>query len=72
MLIIVAINGCAQTGEKNKTLGNFRALSPAEERVIIHKGTEVPFLGKYDKFFKEGTYICKPCGAELYHSSDKF
>ncbi|MEW5701104.1 MAG: bifunctional methionine sulfoxide reductase B/A protein [Candidatus Zixiibacteriota bacterium] len=47
-------------------------LTPEEERVIIHKGTEAPFSGKYDKFNEKGTYVCKQCGAPLYRSSDKF
>lgn len=72
LLSIVTINCCSQSREKNESMGSFRALSPEEERVIVHKGTEAPFSGKYDKFFQEGTYVCKRCGAELYHSSDKF
>nr|WP_321358428.1 bifunctional methionine sulfoxide reductase B/A protein [uncultured Draconibacterium sp.] len=50
----------------------YRPLTAKEKRVIIHKGTERAFTGKYDKFYEEGTYICKRCGAELYHSADKF
>lgn len=47
-------------------------LSPEEEKVIVHKGTEKPFSGKYNKFNEEGVYICKRCNAELYSSEDKF
>ena len=47
-------------------------LTPEEERVIVHKGTEAPFSGKYDKFFEEGTYFCRRCGTPLYTSSSKF
>jgi peptide-methionine (R)-S-oxide reductase len=47
-------------------------LSPAEERVIVHKGTEPPFTGEYDKFFQEGTYVCRRCDAPLYVSDTKF
>ncbi len=50
----------------------YRKLTNEEERIIIHKGTEMPFSGEYDKNFRRGTYICKRCGAELYRSSDKF
>ncbi len=50
----------------------FKKLTPAEERVIIGKGTERPFSGKYDKHFEEGVYTCKRCGAKLYESSSKF
>ncbi len=50
----------------------YRKLTPEEERVIIHKGTEAPFTGKYDNFFERGTYTCKRCGAKLYESSSKF
>jgi len=50
----------------------YKDLTPEEERVIIHKGTERPFTGKYYEFNEEGIYTCKQCGAELYRSSDKF
>ncbi len=73
---LIVINGCAQQGkhhaENMKDSKYYRPLTAQEERVIIHKGTERPFTGKYEKFYEEGTYICKRCGAELYSSSDKF
>lgn len=50
----------------------YRELTNAEERVIVHKGTERPFTGKYYDHFKEGIYTCKRCGAELFRSEDKF
>lgn len=51
---------------------NYKKLKPEEERVIIHKGTETPFTGKYDQFFESGVYYCKRCGAALFRSDDKF
>jgi methionine-R-sulfoxide reductase len=50
----------------------YNKLTPEEENVIIHKGTEAPFTGKYYIFDKVGVYTCKRCGAELYRSHDKF
>ena len=50
----------------------FRQLTPEEERIIVHKGTEAPYSGKYEKFNETGTYICKRCGSQLYQSGDKF
>lgn len=47
-------------------------LTPEEERVIIHKGTETPFTGKYYLHKEEGVYLCKHCNAILFRSSDKF
>lgn len=50
----------------------FNTLTPEEEHIIIHKGTEMPFSGEYDKFYNQGTYVCKKCDTPLYHSSSKF
>ncbi len=50
----------------------FRKLTPEEERVIIHKGTERPFTGEYTDNKASGTYHCKQCDAPLYRSKDKF
>ena len=47
-------------------------LNRMEEFVIVHKGTEPPFTGEYDKLFKDGTYVCRRCGTPLYTSSSKF
>ncbi|MBK6480307.1 MAG: methionine-R-sulfoxide reductase [Saprospiraceae bacterium] len=50
----------------------FNTLTPEEERVIVHKGTERPYTGEYDNFFLDGTYICRRCNTPLYESKDKF
>ncbi|MEO0095917.1 MAG: methionine-R-sulfoxide reductase [candidate division WOR-3 bacterium] len=50
----------------------FRKLTKAEEWVIIHKGTELPFSGEYNDFFQKGIYHCKRCNAPLYRSEAKF
>lgn len=47
-------------------------LSDEERHVIINKGTERPFIGKYTNEKSDGTYTCKLCGTPLYKSSDKF
>ena len=47
-------------------------LSTFEKHVLIYKGTERPFSGKYVNTKEDGTYICKVCDAPLYRSSDKF
>jgi len=50
----------------------FKQLSPEEDRVIVHKGTEAPFSGEYNNFKSRGTFVCRRCGAPLYRSDDKF
>ncbi|MEZ5524062.1 MAG: methionine-R-sulfoxide reductase [Pseudomonadales bacterium] len=47
-------------------------LTPDEEYVILHKGTERPYSGEFNDFHAKGTFICKQCDAELYRSSSKF
>ena len=47
-------------------------LTPEEERVIVHKGTEAPFTGEYENNFVEGTYLCRRCNTPLYTSTAKF
>ena len=55
-----------------ETTPPLRRLTRAEERVILHGGTEPPFSGEYEHHTGAGTYVCKQCGAPLYRSSDKF
>ena len=47
-------------------------LSQEESRVILKKGTEMPFTGEFNDFYKEGTFVCRQCEKPLYTSSDKF
>lgn len=49
-----------------------KKLTPEEEAIILKKGTEKPFTGKYCNHKEKGTYTCKQCGVPLYRSDDKF
>lgn len=49
-----------------------KKLTPEEKKVILLKATEPAYSGKYYRFNEKGDYICKQCGALLYHSSAKF
>lgn len=51
---------------------NLKKLTAAEERIIIHKGTEPPFSGELYENKRRGKYLCKHCGAELFSSEHKF
>jgi peptide-methionine (R)-S-oxide reductase len=50
----------------------YNELTAQESYVIETKGTESPFSGEYDDFYKTGTYVCRRCDAPLYRSEDKF
>jgi methionine-R-sulfoxide reductase len=50
----------------------YKDLNEEEEKVIVHKDTELPFSGKYNEFWEKGTYACKRCGTPLYYSENKF
>lgn len=49
-----------------------RPLTKEEEAVIVHKGTETPFTGKFFAFWEKGKYICRRCSTPLYRSESKF
>ncbi|MDD2476048.1 MAG: bifunctional methionine sulfoxide reductase B/A protein [Dysgonamonadaceae bacterium] len=74
ILLTNIMGACAQNNnnKKDNTMMKFNKLTQAEENVIVHKGTEHPFSGKYVNNEEEGTYVCKRCDAPLYYSSDKF
>jgi peptide methionine sulfoxide reductase msrA/msrB len=70
-LLLTTADTSAVENSKMKT-EDYNKLTPDEERVIINKGTEAPFSGKYNNFFEDGIYSCKRCNAHLYRSDDKF
>ncbi len=47
-------------------------LTPEETHIIREKGTEAPFSGEYDNFYKDGTFICRQCNSPLFSSKAKF
>lgn len=50
----------------------YNLLTPAEERVLVRKGTERPYTGEYTENHAAGTYVCRRCNSALYQSDDKF
>jgi peptide methionine sulfoxide reductase msrA/msrB len=78
----LAVAGCAASAdtEKGQKMDKPRApetrpmppLSEAEKHVILEKGTESPFTGKYWNHLERGVYVCRQCGAPLYLSASKF
>jgi peptide methionine sulfoxide reductase msrA/msrB len=50
----------------------YNPLNSEEKRVIVNKGTEMPYIGEYDKHYDQGIYLCKQCDTPLFASDDKF
>ena len=83
-LLFSLIYGCGQASlsqTEQRKLSNERTmndttkyneLTPEEEYIIVHKGTEMPHTGELLHNKEKGTYICKRCNAPLYRSADKF
>lgn len=66
------LNKTSKDKKKMADEPEYNKLTPEERWVILNKGTEFAFTGKYTDHFVEGTYICKRCNAPLYKSDDKF
>ena len=47
-------------------------LTPKEKKIIIDKGTEPPFSGRYWNQDAPGVYQCRRCGRRLFESGQKF
>ena len=58
--------------DKNDAQPSMPPLTDDEKRVILQKGTERAFSGKYLNHFEAGAYVCRQCGAGLYTSDGKF
>jgi peptide-methionine (R)-S-oxide reductase len=50
----------------------YNKLTDFERFVILQKGTEKPWTGKYVDHKEKGVYVCRQCNAPLYRSDDKF
>ena len=50
----------------------FKNLTSKERKIIVDKGTEKPYTGKYNNHYKKGTYVCKACSNPLFKSNTKF
>ncbi len=74
LVIFPLLGSCQENINENETKMNaeYNKLSPEEARVILHKGTDLPFRGEYTDKFDAGMYICRQCDAPLYRSEDKF
>ena len=54
-------------------MSDYNELTPEEQQVLLHKGTEMPFTGPLtDHFEVGGHYVCKQCNTPLYRSEHKF
>ena len=70
LLVLVSLRG--QDTQINKETVEYNILSDFEKFVILEKGTERPWTGKYVDHKETGVYVCKRCNAPLYKSEDKF
>jgi len=69
IIFIFLITITAMSQEK---VDYFKNLNSKERNIIVNKGTEYPYTGKYNKHFEKGVYHCKACDSPLYNSNSKF
>ncbi len=51
---------------------NWNQLTDEERRIIVLKGTEMPFSGKMSTDGREGYFVCRQCENKLFTTSHKF
>jgi len=76
-MLLFIVSACSQNQNNQQITQNnnnmkYNDLNKDEQYVILKKGTELSFTGKYYEYDGKGTYVCKQCNAPLYKSSDKF
>lgn len=71
ILSVICVTAAACNAQNSNKM-EYNKLTPQEERVILHKATDMPFTGEYYKKHDAGTYLCRRCNAPLYYSKDKF
>ncbi|MDQ1267399.1 MAG: peptide methionine sulfoxide reductase msrA/msrB [Campylobacterota bacterium] len=72
IIIFILITTTMNALELKQWTKNIEKLSDEEKHVILNKGTERAFVGKYTNEKSRGIYTCKVCDAPLFDSSDKF
>jgi len=50
----------------------YNELNKEEKQIILNKGTERSFTGKFWDHKEEGMYTCRQCNANLFPSDAKF
>jgi peptide methionine sulfoxide reductase msrA/msrB len=77
---ILSLTLAAKTGKATRARSEvvqmkqikLNVLNNNEKAVIIDKGTEQAFTGKYYDNYRAGLYLCRQCNAPLYRADDKF
>ncbi len=72
VILLVLLFGLNLNAQEIMDTLKFNRLTIDEEYVILHKGTEQPYSGKYYNHHEDGTYTCKRCDTPLFKSEDKF
>lgn len=61
------------TYEFTRSDAEWRAmLDPNSYNILRHAATEAPFTGELNGEWREGTYVCRGCGNELFRGTAKF
>ena len=70
LLFIFLLFSCSETSKPSHL--TYNKLSSEEAEILLHKGTEKPFSGEYNKHYKKGSYACRQCNTLLFPSTAKF